>query len=158
MRIHTDQLTEQDIRDAARSAGVGLYRMNRHGSRRRSHAFDVILEGTGRTGTRYGQNLDMIAATWDEWGIFLSELFAADQTLTIPGVYEDGDHFYWVTNHRFMHLRPTDQHVRHRWGYGAISVTRDYVVVTCQRCDAVQRRLIRRTWAEFADSEVRPVP
>lgn len=147
MRIHTDTLTDQDIRDAARRAGVDLYRMTVHGSRKRARAYDVILEGTGRTGTRYGQNTDMVAATWDEWGIFLAELFRRDDRLTIPRVYEDGEHFRWATAGRYDNLTPAGQHVRHRWEHQGVAVTGSYSASDC-RCGARVRRLsYGYTWA-----------
>lgn len=153
MRIHTDTLTAQDIRDAARRAGVDLYRMTVHGSRKRARAYDVILEGTGRTGTRYGQNTDMVAATWDEWGIFLAELFRRDDRLTIPRVYEDGEHFRWVTYGRYDGLTPDRQHVRHRWMAARQAVTGTYYVSHCRdpQCGASVRRLAYGVeWADLS--------
>ena len=149
MRIHTNTLTDQDIRDAARRAGVDLYRMTAHGSRRRARAYDVILEGTGRTGTRYGQNTDMIAATWDEWDIFLAELFRRDDRLTIPRVYEDGEHFRWATYGRYDGLTPDRQHVRHRWERHGHTASGSYTSSGC-RCGATVRRPWRLTWAQIS--------
>lgn len=146
MRLHTDTLTMQDVREAARRAGVDLYRMTTHGSRKRARAYDVILEGAGRTGTRYGQNTDMIAATWDEWGIFLAELFRRDDRLTIPRVYESRGAFHWATDDRFRDLTPNQQHVRHRWNHGgaAGAAHNAYVIAWC-KCGATTRRHIGAT-------------
>lgn len=139
MRIHTSTLTEDDVRQAAKIAGVGVYRLGRHGSRKRDHAFDVIIEGSGRTGTRYGQNHDMIAATWDEWGIFLAELFRRDDTVTVPPYYYDAEHFHWATADRFRDLTPDQQCVRHRWERQGRSMGGAYYVADCSKCAARMR-------------------
>lgn len=142
MRIHSDNLSAEDIYAAATRAGVGLYRMAPHGSRSRKRAFDVILEGSGRTGTRYGMNRDMIAATWDEWGIFLAEIFRRDAAAVVPKVYLSADHYHWVTGGRFRDLRVEDQHLRHKWeGYDR-SITGAYAVREC-KCGAVMRWELR---------------
>lgn len=144
MRIHADKLTEQDIRDAAKIAGAGVYRLGRHGSRSRDHAFDVIIEGSGRTGTRYGQNAEMIAATWDEWGIALAEMFRRDDSITIPPYYHDVEHFHWATTDRFRTLTAADQCIRHRWVPQGRSAGGAYAVSDCPKCGAHQRWELRK--------------
>lgn len=149
MRIHSDTLTRNDLADAATRAGVTFYRFETRGSRSRARAHDVILEGTGRTGTRYGQNTDMIAATWDEWGIFLAELFRRDPGMTIPRVYEDAEQFRWATGGRFDELTPAEQHIRHKWERDGFSAGNGYGVSEC-KCGAVHRWLYRGTWSDIS--------
>jgi NADH:ubiquinone oxidoreductase subunit len=95
MRIHTDHLTGQDIRETLVSTGlhgdgVRLV-LTGHGSRSRHHAFEMRLytyggcDRNGRTrrhanGGNYGASAEM-AATWDEWGILLARLFELDPNM-----------------------------------------------------------------------------
>ncbi|MEU7814109.1 hypothetical protein [Pseudonocardia sp. NPDC049154] len=80
----------------------------------------------------------MIAATWDEWGIFLAEVFRRDPGATIPTAYRSADYFHWATADRFRELRVEDQHIRHRWdGYGR-SITGAFQVRDC-KCGARMR-------------------
>lgn len=152
MRIHSDTLTESDFHDAMRAAAVGIYRLNRHGSKSRHHAFDVIFTGSGgRYGGGWG-NTDYVSATWDEWGIALGVLFARDPAMTAPSAYVDVDHFHWATGHRFEQpcgVTAAGQHRRHRWEAGAFDATHAYRVDEC-RCGALRRTLFRMTWADFA--------
>lgn len=142
MRIHTDTLTHDDLTDAARAAGVSLNKSTQHGSRRRARAFEVLLEGSGTRGNSgwYGA-ADRQAATWDEWGVFLAVLFDRDTLATIPGVYENAEHFHWVTGNRFDALTmPADTHKRHSFRYDGTSATGSYSVSNCTRCTAITRR------------------
>lgn len=143
MRIHTNHLTTRDLVAASNMAGVDFHRLDRKGSRSRDHAFDVILEGTGRTGNRWGNSRERYrAATWDEWGVFLGELFRRDAGMTVPGVYDDHDHFRWATGRRYDDLRIEDQHINHKWEYAGSFVTGSHHVHEC-RCGAVRRYGVR---------------
>lgn len=114
MRIHTDTLTESDIYKAAWFARVDVVKLTRHGSKSRDHAYDVKLEGESRrrpnggaSGVSYGSGY---AATWDQWGVFLSVLFDLDNgdtfdpsaPMTIPAAYADRDGFHERTGNRFL--------------------------------------------------------
>jgi hypothetical protein len=153
MRIHTDRLTKTDIYQAAAHAGGGDYRISpvrvdvtQRGSRSAARAFDVYLFGTS---TRRPNNRgawrenDDHAATWDEYGIFLAELFKRDPWMTIPRVYESAAHFHWATSERFETLTPEQQHGGngHKWVYagGAGSADNSYSIHMCQGCDAEKR-------------------
>lgn len=49
MRLHTDVLTEQDIRDAAKGGTIAFDRLTEHGSRSHKRAFEVAwIIATGR--------------------------------------------------------------------------------------------------------------
>lgn len=146
MRIHTNTLTRDDLMAAARVAGVSFYRLEEKGSRSAARAFDFILEGSGRRGGQFGGNYS--SATWDEWGIALAELFRRDPQARVPGVYEDGEHFRWVTGARFDELAPAQQHRQHRWNYTGECVTGAYHVRDCKGCTAHMRTLSSHyTWA-----------
>lgn len=151
MRIHTDNLSSEDVYAAAKIAGVSLHRMDPRGSRSRARAFDVILEGTGRNGNsgRWGSTGEYRAATWDEWGIFLGEVFRRDPGAIVPRVYESADHFHWATGDRFRTLKPADQHARHKWEYQGSHAGGLYHVHHCTgtkntACTAITRRAVGR--------------
>jgi hypothetical protein len=152
MRLHTDHLTETDIRDAARKAGVGVERFSRHSSRSRGWAFDVILSGSGTTSGNYGgADRDVKAATWDEWGLVLAELYQRDPQMIAGSAYRNSEHFHWATGDRFTALTPPFQHLRHRWEYQGECVTDAYYTRECD-CGAVVRYLAHGvTWEYISD-------
>lgn len=126
MRIHTS-LDEAAFYTAARAARVSFDKFSRHGSRTHDHAFEVTLCGSstrrpnpGRGGT-YGS--DDFAATWDEWGIFLGHLYAADTAMK-SWAYANAGQFHDNTDWRFYYLDDTgllwkDQHRNHNWEFHA---------------------------------------
>jgi hypothetical protein len=149
MRIHTDTLSYADVYAAAERAGNGVnVTATRRGSRKRDHAFNVYLTGTSsrRPNSQSGDYAhDGHAATWDEWGMFLAELFRRDPAATVPGVYETAEHFRWATGARFDTLTPDQQHgaAGHRWEYEQVA-GRSYSVATCvgrkgYTCTAIKR-------------------
>lgn len=122
------------------------------GSRSHVRSLDVYLTGTSsrRPNNRGAHGGYDYAATWDEWGMFLARLYAADPAMVAGTVarpiYANAEHFRWATAGRFDTLTPAQQHggVGHRWEYdGWESVTGSYVVHTCARgkspCGAVRR-------------------
>lgn len=115
MKLHSNILTESDIRDALETAkqrgnidrSVVFDVLERKGSRKRSHGFEVHLEwlgnkvkGDGRRWTNsgnrgadsYGNGRGTYAATYDEWGWLIAELFGKDEHM-IFGHYEGMDNF-----------------------------------------------------------------
>jgi hypothetical protein len=115
MRIHTDNLTADDLRDALDatgfSEGVRLAECYAHRSRSRHHAFEVGLEalpgrdrnGKARRPRANGYDAGSSytkGATYDEWGYWIAELFARDETL-IFGPYRDADDFERKTRYAF---------------------------------------------------------
>jgi hypothetical protein len=151
MKIHANQLTAADIYAAARKAGIDVERLTRHGSRCREVAYDVIFSGIGVTGGQWGNSGTHGAgpyksATWDEWGIALDHIFRADQSVTIPRVYEDAEDFRWQTDGRFNGLTRADIHPRHRWNYDPENSRPwgGHAEHTCSGCPAVKRFRTRR--------------
>lgn len=150
MRLHTSALTDQDIRDAANHAGVQIEHIHKHGSRKRTHAWEVALSGSGVTGGQWGGG-GYKSATWDEWGIFLGELYRRDAQMIAGAAYQDAEHFRWVTTARYDDLTPAGQHYRHRWDYQGAVVTGSYWVYDCTGCGAHLRRLASGyTWEDVA--------
>lgn len=151
MRIHSDFIEVIDVRKAARLSGTSFTRFDLKGSRKRAQAFDVIL--TGNSPRRQNQGEDM-AATWDQWGVFLQTLFALDPAMVTP-YYENADHFAWSTGNRYPDFSLADDHVKgHRWMFSGFTVTGSYHVSECQAedCGAIRRFLNSGTWAEFVAS------
>lgn len=133
MRIHTNTLTNSDVHRAAATARVTLDRFTSHGSRSRARAFDITLQGES---SRHQNGGDGKAATWDQWGVFLSILFAADEDLTIPRIYEDVEQFDFRTMRRFdaPGVFPSDSHGDHRFEYAGVPYMQ-----SCKHCTASQR-------------------
>lgn len=164
MRIHTDILTTRDIELAAVRAGDFVrVTVTEHGSRKRARAFNVTLTGTSsrrpNNGTSGEYDPDAYAATWDEWGMFLGELFRRDPGAVVPNVYESGEHFRWVTGARFDTLTPDQQHgaAGHKWSGAYPNLTGAYFVAEClgnkgKPCAATTRHMARgHQFAEISD-------
>lgn len=121
MRIHSDILTSLDISAAERAAGMtGVdATVTAHGSRKRDHAFNVLLTGTSSrrpNNGRYGADSNAFAATWDEWGMFLAALYAVDPNMDAT-YYADAADFHRQTGDRFLTLKAADQCRNHNWGF-----------------------------------------
>ena len=109
MRIHTC-LTRSQLY-AALPDGVNAY-ITPKGSRKRERAFEVTLYVMEKNDLhrRYGNsggygNSNDVAATWDEWGMWMVELYALDPDALI-GWYADEADFYAKTYaHREYVLR-----------------------------------------------------
>jgi hypothetical protein len=119
MKLHSDILTESDVRDAldrAKQRGhvdrlVIFDVLEVKGSRTRKNGFEVHLEwlgtkvkGDGRrwtnTGQRGADTGGMYAATYDEWGWFIAELFDKDEN-AVFGQYKGLDHFNTYTKYAY---------------------------------------------------------
>lgn len=145
MRIHSDTLSAMHIINTVNGLGtsVRVQGIIKHGSRSRARAFDFALSGSGNQGGQWGA-LDYKAATWDEWGMVLAELFKLDPNAIVPRVYESAEHFHWTTGDRYRTLVPSDQHVRHNWlsdrDHSGWSAGGSYHVNAC-KCGAILRRM-----------------
>jgi len=116
MFIHSDILTEQDIRDAVPSTcylaghydqrdGVTWASIHVANSRSRAKRFSVRLSGSNKRTTR---NLPDKAATWDEWGIFIAAVFKLDPDAKV-GWYKTREDFMEITrreHERISQYRP----------------------------------------------------
>lgn len=122
MRLHTDTHTWRSIHEAltkAQKAGhvaehVELWICDEYGSRKKERAFEIRLgtyvkikgdkrgwTNTGKRGANSEANGEGIyAATYDEWGWFIAELFDADPD-AIFGTYVRVDGFNTATDHKY---------------------------------------------------------
>jgi hypothetical protein len=117
MKLHSDTLTESDVREALQNAKdrggvdrlVVFSELNARGSRKRKGGFEVRLEwcgfkvkGDGRrfvnSGSR-GAGQDY-AAFYSEWGWFIAELFAKDSEMIFDR-YDGEENFHESTRHAF---------------------------------------------------------
>lgn len=117
MKLQT-RLTEAEIRQAlalAQEAGdvadhIEFDQFSPAGSRTRQHGWDVHL-GTRRRDSRvdgklrpvaayYGVHGQLKAATYDEWGHFLAELFGMDED-AIAGPYKGREDFHAKTAYAY---------------------------------------------------------
>lgn len=136
MRFHTDTLTTKDLHDAARVARVDM-EFTSHGSRSRDHAYNIRLLGESRRRPNSGKRGagDDYAATWDQWGVFISYLFDRDPYMTTQ-YYADLDEFQYRTDYRFNvpGYWPSDAHGDHRFKFNGVPRQQE-----CTKCSAVTR-------------------
>lgn len=124
MRLHTTTHTRTTINEAlnrAKSAGkvaghVHLWICDEYGSRKRARAFEIRLgthtkikgdkRGWTNTGTRGANSTDngegMYAATYDEWGWFIAELFAAEPDAIFGPAYDGVAGFEAATRYAYV--------------------------------------------------------
>ena len=139
MRIHSDTLTTQDFTTALRAAGLNDVRIDGctiHGSHSRRRAYEVRLEAEPKQGRRrrntgtHGaedawQTMMVAAATYDEHGYWMVELFGRDPK-AIVGPYDGRDDFHRQTDRKFDRTRDqskfTDEHgvLRYSVDHGAV--------------------------------------
>lgn len=123
MKMHSNILTESAIREALERAkergnvdrDVHFMILEPRGSRQRANGFEIRLEwlgtktkGDGRRWTNSGNGgansehngNGTYAATYDEWGWFIAELFNKDEEL-IFGHYKGWDSFLTQTRYAF---------------------------------------------------------
>lgn len=99
MKIHSDTLTALDIQ-ACVPMGCYLVEISPEGSRSRAHGFTVRLSGSN---SRNMQGRADKAATWDEWGNFISAIFAQDAN-AICGTYKSHRDFMLKTQDEYRHV------------------------------------------------------
>lgn len=150
MRIHSDSLTNRDLIDAANIARVEFDRWLDKGSRTRDHAFDVTLFGESRRRPNdrgRSSGTDKYAATWDQWGVFLSVLYDRDNEMVVP-YYDSMADFHYKTDHRFEKRTeyftpggsgvvvwwPADAHGDHNFQWSGVPGASK-----CTKCSAVRR-------------------
>lgn len=152
--------------------GVGLSALTEHGSRTHDRALEVQLSGDSSRCPAAMDDWSDKAATWDQWGLFLSALFEVDPAARVGGakspIYIDRDHFHWSTGGRYLGAPDDDgvrgvdaptgtfltsgkgYHRQHRWTSGGSSVTGAYYVSECA-CGAIARRVAYgRSWSEIS--------
>lgn len=153
MKIHFNTLTSSDFYAAAHKAGVEFEKFSDKGSRSHKASVDIILSGnSGRfmNSGRYGAD-NVYSATWDQWGVFLAELFAKDSSVQAGVVYFNAEHFHWATGGRYGSNFP--EHKNHKWSYEGEVVTGAYIIHRCTKCSAIRRYATKQYVKEnFLDS------
>ena len=150
-------------------------RYSEYSSRTHARAVEVTLFGDSSRGPNsgfYGMDNGDKAATWDQWGMFLSALFEVDPAARVGGaknpIYIDRDHFHWSTGGRYLGTPDDDgvrrvhaptgtfltagkgYHRQHKWTPGGSSATGAYYVSECA-CGAIVRRVAYgRSWSEIS--------
>ncbi len=116
MKVYSDTLTKTDLVDAldgakhARLLGpaVFLTQLDKKPAKKRAHLFVVQLaavaklpgEKRRRTNTGTSGAGDAWTASWDEWGYFMAEVFARDES-AVFGPYEGVDNFREMTKYAY---------------------------------------------------------
>lgn len=98
MKIHSNVIDSHHIIRAAAATGVRFGRFGESGSRSYKRAFDVILTGSSRHKVMH--NPHIVAATYDEWGWFISRLYDIDTDAKI-GPYKHSADFAEKTEWKF---------------------------------------------------------
>jgi hypothetical protein len=101
--MHFDNVKERDLREAFSEADLphaSLTVKGEHSSRSHRTAFEVRLTGDGTQNRRRTQDNEDFAATYDEWGAFISRLYDRDVTAKI-GPYESRADFHQRTCNRY---------------------------------------------------------
>lgn len=119
MKLHSDKLTDDDVREAlgqAKAAGkvtqdVCMVQFMPGGSRSRARSWAIQLgtedKTSGPTKSRHYKNSGQYgrsqvwAATYDEWGWFIAQLFAVDPDATF-GPYLGLDSFNAQTASKYV--------------------------------------------------------
>jgi hypothetical protein len=136
MIIHTSA-TWRQMHDAL-PKGVAFDRIHESGSRTHHHKFTVRLTGSGyRVNTGNHGAGELLGATWDEWGLFLANVYDVDPEALcpVPG-YRNRLQFHLLTAGRFTdRTMPADTHRRHQWTYDVATGAQ-----SCTKCSATHRR------------------
>lgn len=136
MKIHYNNLTYSDLHKAASKAGVTIERDDFAGSKTHKGKVDIILSGDSSYNVNFSSEAYK-AATYDQWGIFLNELFTIDPTIKAGDAYVNVEHFHWSTGNRYASEFET--HKTHKWEYQGITVGNGYNVHHCTKCSAIRR-------------------
>ena len=112
MRIHSDTLTKADLVNAlqmGKTDEVFLLHCIEKMSRSRNHAFEVTLRGHGKRHTRRpnnsrhggGRSDEFMAATYEDWGWWLTFLYQRDPQMR-SDYYSNAGDFHKKTNGQFV--------------------------------------------------------
>ncbi len=107
MRIHVNSATLLDVMHAATIASqvsggeVTVHLDSTHDSRSHRQALEIKLTGDGTLTRRQNMSKTGIAATYDQWGHFLAELYRVDPTVK-AGPYRDAQSFHAITGNAFL--------------------------------------------------------
>lgn len=155
MRLHSNTHLAGAIYNAAEVAGAEVFDVIHNDSRSHEHGFTVKLTGDAPNRPMYwdrDRDGDVRAASWDQWGIFLSVLFDRDPDMVVGSVssptYANVYDFDRKTNGRFATTQvdggrvgpartPDDMHNRHTFDYRGVQATGGHIY-RCRKCTAVK--------------------
>jgi len=84
MKVYSDTLTERDLFEAATLADVELYYCEPIGNTRvRLHGWEISLAGSSPYTSQSSFAGAHKAATWNEWGVWMVELYKRDPRVRI---------------------------------------------------------------------------
>lgn len=167
---------EYRARSAKKRAGITRIHnveLTEHRSQTHARAFEIKLSGDSTRGPnsrQYGMDGYGKAATWDQWGLFLSALYEVDPSARVGGakspIYADAEHFHWTTANRYRGAQDNDgahrvdaptgtfmtagkgYHRQHKWQSVGKLAGCDAWVSQCA-CGATSRRTSMATYRAF---------
>jgi hypothetical protein len=112
-----------------------------HGSKTHERAYDIKLSGDS---SRYAQNQNYKAATFDQYGVFIEWLYRSDPLMSTRD-YFDYHHFVWTFEDRYAKIidGTLKAHKQHKWEWNGHNATGSYSVQSC-KCGATMRRVTVR--------------
>lgn len=167
MRLHSNHNLAGAIARAAKIAGAEVFDVIHNDSRSHEHGFTVKLTGDAPNRPMHwdrDRDGDVRAASWDQWGVFLSVLFDVDRDMVVGSVsnptYANVYDFDRKTSGRFArhvnadgvrldpatmeHLTmplgtyvPTDMHNRHTFDHAGELATGGGIF-RCRKCTAAK--------------------
>ena len=118
MRFHSDTLTEDDYYTTLAITGIDrvwIDECSERSSRSRSKAFEIRLAAEHckgrrrRNSGRYGaEGGEVWAATFDEHGKWMAELYKLDPNMIVSGCYKDVQEFNERTNNAYLPIEKTN--------------------------------------------------
>jgi hypothetical protein len=107
MRIHTNNLSKAEVASTlGMPDDVTVHVVSQHGSRTHRIAYEVALRGQSKRHKQAPQTRDDSmpgkAATWEDWGQYLANLYRMDVDL-VAGPYTDRADFHKQTKGKFNH-------------------------------------------------------
>lgn len=146
MRFHTTNVSESDIYNAAKLAGVTVETLTAHRSNSHDKAYEIKLSGNS---SRNSNGNDYKAATFDQWGLFIESLYrvGGNESMVVGNSYFDYYHFSWTFNNRYGNMldgKDVEPCKQHKWEFDGFSATNSYRVQHCTKCEAVLRMLTVR--------------
>lgn len=155
MRIYlTTEVTPTEFYTAARNAR--MHTENTRHFQPRGGGFGISFSGYGsdevhshrRPNDRGRNGWGAYAASWDQWGVLLANLFAIDPDMVVGSVkhptYDGAEHFHRLTDGRFRDVVTLDDlpdfHGDHTFRYRPELGSMSSSVHACTKCSALQVR------------------
>lgn len=98
MKVHSNRKISKFEFEAACPQGVFISSFETAGSRLSDYAWEIRLSGSNPSMQQGGTGFH--AATWDEWGLWIAEVFKLDP-LAVIGPYKGQGEFHRITKDKF---------------------------------------------------------